>query len=127
MDESVPPQIEIPPSPVSPFDELLVFSYSLVLYENKSQDSGDESVLKPTVKPVFEKTNVGSMAVSSIVSARLFEGDVAEGKDTDEERKRKGKGKLFKTHSKGEKKRYGTRSVAQMVLGIVMEPNASYN
>lgn len=80
MDELVPPQIEIPASPVSPFDELLVCSYSLVLYENKSQDSGDESVLKPTVKPVFEEAKVGSMAVSSIVSARLFEEDMAEGK-----------------------------------------------
>lgn len=41
-------------------------------------------------------------------------------------KKRKGKGKFVKTHSKVEKKRYGTRSVAQKVLESALEPNATY-
>ncbi|KAH0766011.1 hypothetical protein KY285_001882 [Solanum tuberosum] len=45
--------------------------------------------------------------------------------DSAEERKRKGKGKLAKTHLKGEKKRYGTRSVTQKVLGSAMETNVA--
>jgi len=45
--------------------------------------------------------------------------------DSAEERKRKGKGKLVKTHLNGENKRYGTRSVTQKVLGSVMEANVA--
>ncbi|KAG5580362.1 hypothetical protein H5410_050989 [Solanum commersonii] len=40
------------------------------------------------------------------------------------ERKRKGKGKLVKTHSKGEKKKYETRSVTQKVMGSSITTNA---
>ncbi|KAG5629860.1 hypothetical protein H5410_001577 [Solanum commersonii] len=42
-----------------------------------------------------------------------------------EERNKKGKGKLIKAHLKGEKKRYGMRSVTQKVLGSAMEANAT--
>lgn len=60
MDELVPPQIYFPTFPIPPFVELLLCSYTLVLYENKSQGSGDDIVSKPAVKPVFEETKVGS-------------------------------------------------------------------
>jgi len=39
------------------------------------------------------------------------------------ERKRKGKGKLVETHSKGEKKKYETRSVTQKVMGSSITAN----
>ena len=45
--------------------------------------------------------------------------------DSEEERKRKGKGKLVKAHLKEKKKKYGTRSVTQKVLGSAMAGNVA--
>lgn len=43
--------------------------------------------------------------------------------DSDEERKRKGKGKLIKSNVKEGKRKYGTRSATQKVLGSAMAAN----
>ncbi|KAG5575633.1 hypothetical protein H5410_055767 [Solanum commersonii] len=232
MDKSTTHQTEVITSPVSLSDEGLVFSPTLVLSGDKSQNSEAQYLAKPGAELISEETEVGPMDVSPTIFERLFEGDLPERKgpesciltagaklvvvqslaslrgdtqptlldqelrspdqvphriqlvfdqtlislgvenyeeeeeelqlrwrsrgvrgtnssqirgdeletakmlpkhvspatcgDNAEARKRKGKGKLIKAHLKGEKKRYGTRSVTQKVLGSAMEANAAH-
>ncbi|KAH0665680.1 hypothetical protein KY285_026886 [Solanum tuberosum] len=80
MAESFTPQTGVVASPVLLSDDMLVCSPTLVLSGEKSQNSEAQSVAKPDVELIFEETEVGSLAVSSTMSERLFEGDLPEGK-----------------------------------------------
>ncbi|KAH0667681.1 hypothetical protein KY285_028887 [Solanum tuberosum] len=78
--ESITPLTEVVVSPELPFGEILPCSPTLVLSCDKSQNSEAQSVVKPSVEPTTEEVEVASRAVSSIMSERLFEGDLAEGR-----------------------------------------------
>ncbi|KAG5631154.1 hypothetical protein H5410_002871 [Solanum commersonii] len=80
MAESITPQTEVVASLVVPSDEALVCSPTLVLFGEKSQNSEGKFVAKPDAELIFEETEVGSLAVSSTISEKLFEGDLFEGK-----------------------------------------------
>uniref|UniRef100_M1DBX0 Uncharacterized protein n=1 Tax=Solanum tuberosum TaxID=4113 RepID=M1DBX0_SOLTU len=79
-DESIIPSATILASPVLYPENILVCSPTLVLSGNKSQNSEAQSVAKPNVGLHSEEIDVGSMAVSSTISERMFEGDLSEGK-----------------------------------------------
>ncbi|KAG5584669.1 hypothetical protein H5410_045103 [Solanum commersonii] len=79
MAESTTSQTEVLGSPIFLSPDNLVCSPTLVESRNKSQDSGAQSVAKPLDDLVSEVTKTGSMAVSSTMSERLFEGDLPEG------------------------------------------------
>ncbi|KAH0761721.1 hypothetical protein KY290_017794 [Solanum tuberosum] len=74
MDESFSPQTEITASLVPSSDEVLVCSPTLVFSGDKSQNSEAQSVAKPSAELLSEETEVESLAVSSTISERLFEG-----------------------------------------------------
>ncbi|KAG5627548.1 hypothetical protein H5410_012766 [Solanum commersonii] len=80
MDESISPPVSILASHVLHSENILVCSPILVLSGDKSQNSESQSVAKPNVVPPLEDIEVGSMAVSSTISERLFEGDLPEEK-----------------------------------------------
>ncbi|KAG5628682.1 hypothetical protein H5410_000399 [Solanum commersonii] len=83
MAESFTPQTEVVASHVSLSDEVLVCSPTLVLSGDKSQNSEAQFVAKPGAELFSEETEVGSLAVSSTISERLFEGDLPEGRGPD--------------------------------------------
>ncbi|KAH0686205.1 hypothetical protein KY289_016970 [Solanum tuberosum] len=83
LDESFSPQTEITASHVPSSDEVLVCSPTLVLSGDKSQNSEAQSVAKPSAELLYEEIEVGSLAVSSTIFERLFEGDLPEGKGPD--------------------------------------------
>ncbi|KAH0669627.1 hypothetical protein KY285_023794 [Solanum tuberosum] len=80
MDESITPPADILVSPVLHFGNVLVCTPTLVLSGDKSPNSEAQSMAKPNVGLPMEEIDVGSMAVSSTISERLFEGDLPEGK-----------------------------------------------
>ncbi|KAG5605910.1 hypothetical protein H5410_027402 [Solanum commersonii] len=80
MDESITPPADILVSPVLHSGNVLVCSPTLVLSGEKSPNSEAQSMVKPNVGLPMEEIDVGSMAVSSTISERLFEGDLPEGK-----------------------------------------------
>ncbi|KAH0670592.1 hypothetical protein KY285_024855 [Solanum tuberosum] len=83
MADSVTPQTEVVSSPVSPSDKALVCTPTLVLSGDKSHKSEAQSMTKPGAELFSEEIEVGSMAVSSTISEKLFEGDLLEGKGPD--------------------------------------------
>ncbi|KAH0641811.1 hypothetical protein KY290_033432 [Solanum tuberosum] len=83
MDEFFTLQTEITASHVPPSDKVLVYSPTLVLSGDKSQNSEAQSVAKPSAKLPYEEIEVGSMVVSSNIFEKLFEGDLPEGTGSD--------------------------------------------
>ncbi|KAG5580367.1 hypothetical protein H5410_050994 [Solanum commersonii] len=67
-------------SPELPFGEIMPCSPTLVLSSDKSQNLEAHSFVKPSVERPTEEIEVASRAVSSIMSKRLFERDLAEGR-----------------------------------------------
>ncbi|KAG5581448.1 hypothetical protein H5410_052075 [Solanum commersonii] len=77
---SIPTPEEYPSTPVC---GALVCTPTLVLSGGKSQKSEAQSVTKPGTELFSQEIEVGSMALSSTISEKLFEGDLLEGKGLD--------------------------------------------
>ncbi|KAG5616686.1 hypothetical protein H5410_016510 [Solanum commersonii] len=80
MDESVILLADILASPIFHSENIVVCSPTLVLSGDNSQNLKAQSVEKHNVGLPSEEIDVGSMAVSSAMFERLFEGDLPEGK-----------------------------------------------
>uniref|UniRef100_M1DCN7 Uncharacterized protein n=1 Tax=Solanum tuberosum TaxID=4113 RepID=M1DCN7_SOLTU len=180
--ESITPHTEVVASPVVPSGENFPCSPTFVIFEDKSQHSEGQSVVKPSVarsteevevvsrrrrstnfagievevietvphnvQPVFDQTpksfdveskkedkeeeevhlvwrkkgirgaNILTVGVPDLETVKSvpdtdFNNEPA---DFAKERKRKGKGKMVESHTKGNKKRYGTRSEMHKVM-----------
>ncbi|KAG5631598.1 hypothetical protein H5410_003315 [Solanum commersonii] len=193
-DESITSLAKVMDSPILPSEDILLYSPTLILSSDKSQNSEAQSIAKHVDEPSTEEVDVVSRGVSSTMSERLtslrgvvqltfsepdnkseeqvplslepiFDQtpksfDVGNEEEEEEhptrwhkigirgantltvgiidlemtintrevdhivesikskkERQRKGKGKMVVSHSKEDKRRYGTRSETQKVLG----------
>ncbi|KAH0705861.1 hypothetical protein KY289_010937 [Solanum tuberosum] len=102
-----------------------VFDQTLVTMGVSSEEEDEEEIPIVWSRKGVRGANVSTMAVSDLVTTKATPETRLKDEPTESERKikRKGKGKMVDSSTKGDKRRYATRGTIQKLLGDAKEAN----